>query len=103
MGPATRWRKRTRPADESPRQRTIAWHTHARLHGSLGYMRPIDHYRGDPPSRREAPRKKLATARHRRREKNLELRHATLTIDADQPPEHFWPQKVSLPVKQITC
>lgn len=60
--------------------RIIDWYNHERLHSSLGYLRPVDYYRGDPPSLHEARRKKLAAARHRRREKNLELRQPTLPI-----------------------
>ena len=33
----------------------------------------------------EARRRKLAAARHRRREKNLSLRQPTLALEADQP------------------
>ena len=49
----------------------------------------------------EARRKKLAAARHRRREKNLELRQPTLPLKDDQPVANFRPRNVSLPVKQI--
>jgi putative transposase len=61
--------------------RIIHWYNHERLHSSLGYLRPIDYYRGDPQPLHEARRKKLAAARHRRREKNLELRQPTLPIE----------------------
>lgn len=61
--------------------RIINWYNHERLHSSLGYLRPVDYYRGDPESLHEARRKKLAVARHRRREKNLELRQPTLPIE----------------------
>ena len=61
--------------------RIIDWYNHERLHSSLGYLRPSDYYRGDPPSLHEARRKKLAAARHHRREKNLELRQPTLPIE----------------------
>ena len=62
--------------------RIIDWYNHQRLHSSLGYLRPSDYYRGDPQSLQEARRKKLTAARHRRREKNLELRQPTLPIES---------------------
>jgi transposase InsO family protein len=61
--------------------RIIEWYNHERLHSSLGYLRPIDYYRGDPKTQHETRRKKLAAARHRRREKNLELRQPTLPVE----------------------
>ena len=60
--------------------RIIGWYNHERLHSSLGYLRPVDYYRGDPAALHEARRQKLASARHRRREKNLELRQPTLAL-----------------------
>lgn len=50
--------------------RIIHWYNHERLHSSLGYLRPSDYYRGVPQALHEARRKKLAAARHRRRERN---------------------------------
>ena len=61
--------------------RIIHWYNDERLHSSLGYLRPLDYYRGDPQTLHEARRKKIAAARHRRREKNLELRQPTLPIE----------------------
>jgi transposase InsO family protein len=61
--------------------RIIDWYNHERLHSSLGYLRPIDYYRGDPKKMHETRRKNLAAARHRRREKNLELRQPTLPLE----------------------
>ena len=61
--------------------RIIHWYNHERLHSSLGYLRPIDYYRGVPQTLHETRRKKIAAARNRRREKNLELRQPTLPIE----------------------
>jgi transposase InsO family protein len=61
--------------------RIIDWYNTERLHSSLGFLRPIDYYRGQPAALHEARRRKLAAARHRRREKNLELRQPTLPLE----------------------
>ena len=61
--------------------RIIRWYNHERLHSSLGYLRPIDYYRGVPAALHETRRQKLAAARHRRRERNLELRQPTLPLE----------------------
>lgn len=66
---------------EAALDRIIHWYNDDRLHSSLGYLRPIDYYRGDPQTLHETRRKKIAAARHRRREKNLELRQPTLPIE----------------------
>ena len=58
----------------------IRWYNEERLHSSLGFLRPVDYYRGDPKSLHEKRRQKLAAARHRRREKNLELQQPTLPL-----------------------
>ncbi len=49
-----------------------------RLHSALGYLRPLDYYRGSPAERYAVRRTKLAQARHQRKEKNLELQQRTL-------------------------
>ncbi|MGK2965445.1 MAG: IS3 family transposase [Tepidiformaceae bacterium] len=60
----------------------IRWYNEDRLHSALGYLRPIDYYRGDPAALHEARRRKMAEARHRRREKNLKLRQPTLPLES---------------------
>ena len=60
--------------------RIIRWYNEERLHSSLGFLRPLDYYRGDPESLHAARKEKLKTARHRRREKNPALRQPTLAL-----------------------
>ena len=60
----------------------VKWYNEERLHSALGYLRPIDNYRGDPAALHELRRRKLAEARHRRREKNLKLRQPTLPLES---------------------
>lgn len=61
--------------------RIVRWYNQERLPSSLGYLRPIDYYLGDPKSLHEARRTKLAQARHTRREKNLKLCQPTLHLE----------------------
>ena len=63
--------------------RMIRWYNEERLHSALGFLRPIDYYRGKPEELYEARRQKLAQARHRRREENLRLRQRTLPLERD--------------------
>ena len=40
--------------------RIIGWYNHQRLHSALGFLRPVDYYRGDPKALHEQRRRKLA-------------------------------------------
>jgi transposase InsO family protein len=64
--------------------RIIAWYNTERLHSALGYLRPMDYYRGDPAALHAQRRRKLAEARHRRREQNLKLRQPTLPLETPE-------------------
>ena len=70
---------------ESVLSRIIRRYNEERLHSALGYLRPADYYRGDPKAQHEARRLKLAQARHRRRERNLELSQGSLPYAASEP------------------
>lgn len=62
----------------------VRWYNEERLHSAVGYLRPIDCYRGDPARLHEQRRRKMAEARHRRREKNLKLRQPTLPLECTE-------------------
>jgi transposase InsO family protein len=65
--------------------RVIRWYNEERLHSALGFLRPVDYYRGKPEELYALRRRKLAEARHRRREKNLQLRQPTLPLTTEEP------------------
>jgi putative transposase len=64
--------------------RLIGWYNERRLHSALGFLRPVDYYRGKPEELYEVRRRKLSAARHRRREKNLGLRQPTLPLTCEK-------------------
>lgn len=65
--------------------RVIGWYNEERLHSALGFLRPVDYYRGKPEEFYAVRWRKLASARHRRREKNLQLRQPTLPLTSEEP------------------
>ncbi len=64
--------------------RVVRRYNEQRLHSALGFLAPVDYYRGNPNDRYAARRRKLAEARHQRKEKNLELRQRTLSFTAGE-------------------
>lgn len=61
--------------------RLVRRYNEERLHSALGYLPPREFYRGEPARRFEERRVKLFQARHRRRERNLEVRQGTLPLE----------------------
>jgi putative transposase len=78
------WEEEEEPRDVQMAERQLAkvvhWYNHERLHSALGYLRPVDYYRGAPEELHAARRVKLAQARHRRREINLGRRQQSLPL-----------------------
>jgi len=64
--------------------RMIRWYNEERLHSALGFLRPVDYYRGRPEVLHETRRRKLAQARHRRKEANLRIRQRTLPLERQE-------------------
>jgi transposase InsO family protein len=69
---------------ESLMNRIVGRYNEVRLHSALGYLPPREYYRGDPSERYETRRLKLSQARHRRRERNLQLRQGTLPLEGGE-------------------
>jgi putative transposase len=65
--------------------RVVRWYNDERLHSALGYLPPVVYYRGDPKACHEDRRRKMAEARRRRKEKNLELKQRTIPFEAEEP------------------
>jgi transposase InsO family protein len=63
----------------------IEWYNHRRLHSAIEFLTPADVHFGRAPQRLAERRRKLAAARHARREHNLNLRQRTLAL-ADRNP-----------------
>jgi putative transposase len=64
--------------------RLVRWYNEVRLHSALGYLPPAVVYRGNPEERKAERRRKLAQARHRRRERNLGLQQGTLPLGPEE-------------------
>jgi transposase InsO family protein len=65
----------------------VRWYNEERLHSALKYLRPMDYYRGDPEKLLEERRRKLAEARHQRKEANLDIRQRTLAFEVSEDRE----------------
>jgi putative transposase len=65
--------------------KVVKWYNERRLHSALGYLPPAVYYRENPRARHEERRRKMAEARHRRKEKNLELKQRTIPYSAEEP------------------
>jgi hypothetical protein len=64
--------------------RLVRWYNEERLQSALGYLPPVVVYRGNPEERKQQRRRKLAQARHRRKERNLGLHQGTLPLGAGE-------------------
>ena len=61
----------------------LDWYDHPhRLHSGIGYVTPVAMHSGDADRIHEERRAKLAPARHRRKEENLNRRQRSLALTA---------------------
>jgi transposase InsO family protein len=56
------------------------WYNERRLHSALHFLRPVDYYRGDPEKLLQERQRKLAAARHVRKETNLGRKQRTFDL-----------------------
>jgi transposase InsO family protein len=63
--------------------RIVRRYNETRLHSALGYLPPLEYYRGNPAARFEERRRKLSQARHHRRERNLNPRQRTMPLEGE--------------------
>lgn len=80
-------------------ERIRKWYNEERLHSALHFLRPVDYYRGDPEALLAERCRKIALARHQRKETNLERRQRTLPFDVDTNRRNYnfqQPRNVSL-------
>jgi len=65
--------------------RIVKGYSERRYHSAPDYLPPKGYYRGNPAAHFEERRRKLAEARHKRRELNLRLKQRTLPLEEGKP------------------
>jgi hypothetical protein len=58
----------------------VRWYNEERLHSGIRFLRPVDVYRGNPGEILGERRRKIAQARHRRKEENLRRKQTSLYL-----------------------